>query len=389
MERQRLHAASGHFPSFPTYHGTHGNSSTVDFVIFPQSYAESFRAATVLERSGRQLQHARVRRHLDYAPVMIRFEHAPDFFRPANRERPPLDMDLLCLAMTTDYRRAEFLAQVELETEAALRRHPPHAKMTDHKWQDVVAILQRSAAEFHVKRQLKEQMDGNKELIQVRENILSDRVRVRNRPAKIGTYCEDSLEERRAAEREQDRLAWKLKELTRLAQGARRRWNKHKKAALEMQLVEAEMAGRLEDRTDPLRDTKLLNSGKRSCLHWDTRVAWVLSRAHSATSGQSAPAQRRSKRKMNLTPMPSRRQNDLSAPLAKRFVTCDKRRAALPSRSCSLSGGGRSTRLSGPGTRGLRYRCSGNSSYAPWRKSLRQRRPFSSHIAARAPTSPS
>ena len=38
MERQRLHAASGH------YHGTHGNSSTIDFVILPQSYAESIRA---------------------------------------------------------------------------------------------------------------------------------------------------------------------------------------------------------------------------------------------------------------------------------------------------------------------------------------------------------
>ena len=95
MERQRLHAASGH------YHGTHGNSSTIDFVILPQSYAESIRAATLLERGGRQLQHARVRRSLDQDPVMIRFEYAPDFFRPASRERPPLDMDLLCLAMTT------------------------------------------------------------------------------------------------------------------------------------------------------------------------------------------------------------------------------------------------------------------------------------------------
>ena len=35
MERQRLYAASGHFPSFPTCHGTHGNSSTIDFVILP------------------------------------------------------------------------------------------------------------------------------------------------------------------------------------------------------------------------------------------------------------------------------------------------------------------------------------------------------------------
>ena len=200
MERQRLYAASGLFPSLPTCHGTHGNSSTVDFVI---------RAATVLERSGRQLQHARVRRPLDHDPVMIRSEWATDIFRPANRERPPLDMDLLCLAMTSGYHRAEFLAQVELETEAALRRHPPHAMMTDHKWQDVVAILQRAAAEFYAKEPLKEQMDGDKEFIQERENILSDRGRVRNRLAKMGTNCEDSLEERRAAERVQDRLAYR------------------------------------------------------------------------------------------------------------------------------------------------------------------------------------
>ena len=70
---------------------------------------------------------------------MIRFEHAPDFFRPAKRENPPLDTDLLGLSMTTGCRRAEFLAQVERETGEAQWRHPPLATMTDHKWQDVVA----------------------------------------------------------------------------------------------------------------------------------------------------------------------------------------------------------------------------------------------------------
>ena len=123
---------------------------------------------------------------------MIRYEYAPDFFRPAKIERPPLDTDLLGLSMTTGYRRAEFLAQMELETEALPRRHPPHATMTDHKWQDVVTILQRSAAEFCAKGPLKEQMDGYKELIQERETILSNRRHVRNRPAKLGTNSEDS-----------------------------------------------------------------------------------------------------------------------------------------------------------------------------------------------------
>ena len=42
-------------------------------------------------------------------------------------------------------------------------------------------------------------------------------------------------------------------------------------------------ADQREDSTELLRDTKLLNSGKRSCAHQDTREAWVLSRAHSTS----------------------------------------------------------------------------------------------------------
>ena len=341
MERQCLYAASGH------YHGTHGNSSTIDFVILPQSHAESIHAATVLERSGRQLQHARVRRPLDHDPVMIRSEHAPEFFRPANRERPPLDMDLLCLAMTTGYRRAEFLAQVELETEAPLRRHPPHATMTDHKWQDVVAILQRAAAEFYAKGPLKEQMDGDKEFIQVRENILSDRGRVRNRPAKVGTDCVDSLEERRAAERVQDRLVWKLKELTRLAKEARRRWSKHKKAALEMQLVEAEKAGRL---ATVYRLSRLLSGNcglkrrqHRSVKRHQTAEQWekeLSAPGHQGGMGAVACSFADEWAKCTSTAtLEEKGEPDANAfeeaerlvrTLAKRFATCDKRRAAPP-----------------------------------------------------------
>ena len=82
-------------------------------------------------------------------------------------------------------------------------------------------------------------MDGYKVLIQER---VRKRRTVRNRLAQLGTYSEDSQEERRAAERKQDTLAWKHKELTRLAHGARRRWNKYKKATLGTQLVEAERA---------------------------------------------------------------------------------------------------------------------------------------------------
>ena len=132
---------------------------------------------------------------------MIRFEYASDFFRPAKKERPPLDVDLLGLSMTTGYRRAEFMARVERETEEVLRQHPPHATMTDHKWQDVVGILQRSAAEFFAQGPLKEQMDGYKELIQERENYLRKRRTVRIRLAQLGTNSEDNPEERRAAER--------------------------------------------------------------------------------------------------------------------------------------------------------------------------------------------
>ena len=65
LERQRLYVASGRFRELPTFHGTQGNTSTIDLVVLPQSYAEFVRAATVLGKSGRQLQHARVRRPLD------------------------------------------------------------------------------------------------------------------------------------------------------------------------------------------------------------------------------------------------------------------------------------------------------------------------------------
>ena len=60
--------------------------------------------------------------------------------------------------------------------------------MTDHKWQDVVALLQRASAEFYAKGPLKEQMDGDKELIQVRENILPQRQGACEKPSGEDRY---------------------------------------------------------------------------------------------------------------------------------------------------------------------------------------------------------
>ena len=99
--------------------------------------------------------------------------------------------------MTTGYRRAEFLTQVEQESE-----DPPHSSMADHKWQDDVGKLQRAAANQYVNGPLKEQLEGYKELIQERETTLHDRRRARARLAKLGTCSEDHPGGLRAAERE-------------------------------------------------------------------------------------------------------------------------------------------------------------------------------------------
>ena len=61
----------------------------------------------------------------------------------------------------------------------------------------------------------------------------------------LGKRKEECDEERRKAEAEQDAIAWRLKDLTRRAQGIRRRWEKLKRATLEEHLQEAARTGRL------------------------------------------------------------------------------------------------------------------------------------------------
>ena len=247
--------------------------------------------------------------------MIIRFEYVPDFFRPAKRERPPLDMDLLGLSMTTDYRRAEFLAQVERETEEAQRQHPPHATMTDHKWQDVVAILQRSAAEFYAQGPLKEQMDGYKgKHPQQKADRQKPSCAARHQQRGQPRGAESSRESRtHLLGNSRNSPVWHTvhaEDGTSTRKQPLRRNSWRRKGRVGWPLCTSchgyclGKTDQREDSTDLLRETKPLNSGKRSCPPQDTRAAWVLSRAPYTTSGQSGPAQL----------LVRRMKNDLSAP---------------------------------------------------------------------------
>ena len=77
LEEQKRYVASGHIHELVTPQPT-GHTKTIDHVIIPLSCAESITRATTLTASGRVLQHAKVRRPLDF---MILFwssvEYAP------------------------------------------------------------------------------------------------------------------------------------------------------------------------------------------------------------------------------------------------------------------------------------------------------------------------
>ena len=189
-------------------------------------------------------------------------------------------------------------------------------------------------------------MDGYKELIQERENFLKRRT-VRNRLAQLGTNSQDNPEERRAAEREQDTLAWKLKELTRLAHGARSRWNKYKKAALETQLVEAERAGRfatvyklsrlLSGKSGPKRRQHRAVKRHQTVEQWEKELA-----APGHQGGMGAVPCSFDDEWARWTSTATREEKEepdanahgeaefLFRALTKRFATCDKRRVAPP-----------------------------------------------------------
>ena len=66
----------------------------------------------------------------------------------------------------------------------------------------------------------------------VRGNLDSDKEIARTRLVELGETGEGSKEDRMKADAAQEAIAWKLKELARPAQGARRRWEKLKRAIL-------------------------------------------------------------------------------------------------------------------------------------------------------------
>ena len=126
--------------------------SSIDLIALPWSYAESITGATVLFSSVRTLQHAKVRRTLDHDPVIVSFAYAPDMFGPPPPTRQRLDMDLVGFAMTTGYRREDFIQKLEEGAKKAAVKHPPHSSMADQKWEDVIQIVQQAADTRTTKR---------------------------------------------------------------------------------------------------------------------------------------------------------------------------------------------------------------------------------------------
>ena len=344
LERQHMYVATG--PHF-TYHEPKGNNTTIDYIVLPRSYADVIRQATVLEKSGRLLQHAKVRRPLDHDPVALRFEYSPDFFKPDQQKQAPLDIDLLILATMTGYRRQEFIEGIEHAAQAAKVHHPPHSTMADHKWMDIVEILRQAATELFAKGPHSEQMDDYKALLDQREAALRQRRRCRAKPVELGEQQEPSEEERQKAEQEQEVISWKLKELTRQAQGARRRWEKVKREVLEEQLVEAERLGRhatvymisrlLSGKRGPKARNHRAVKRHQTSKQWEDELAapghmggmgavlcsfdeewekWTNTATFSEKEEPDANAYREAE--------------DLIRTVSRRFTTCDKRRVAPP-----------------------------------------------------------
>ena len=155
MEQHKMYAASGHFRPL-----VGGRTDFNRLQLTPLSLtARSITKASVLFHSGRTLQQATVRRPLDHDPVLVRFAYAPDMFRPPQPEQVRLDIDLLGVAMKTDYRREIFLKKVEEGAKEAATRHPPHSTMADSKWEDFVQILQTAAGECYAQARTQKRTD--------------------------------------------------------------------------------------------------------------------------------------------------------------------------------------------------------------------------------------
>ena len=151
LERQHMYVASGHAGPHRIYHGPQGNDTTIDYIVLPRSYADVIRQDTVLQKSNRLLQHAKVRRSFDHDPVAVRFEYSPNFFKPDTQKQLPLDIDLLGLATITGYRRQELIEKIEHGAQAAKEHHLPH--------------LRQVATDLFAKDPHSEQMDDHKALL--------------------------------------------------------------------------------------------------------------------------------------------------------------------------------------------------------------------------------
>ena len=347
MEQQKLYAASGHFRPLVTYHGPQGGQTSIDFMVLPQSYVGSITGALALFHSGRTLQHAAVRRPLDHDPILVRFAYAPDMFRPPQPEQPRLDMDLLRVAMKTGYRREAFINKVEEGAKEAATRHPPHSTMADSKWEDIIQILQNAAGECYTQGPRREQIDGYTELVTAREAALKHRRKIRMRLVQLGKEREASEDERRKAQAEQCAAAWKLKELTRKAQGLRRRWEKIRRATLEEELQDAARTGRLamaykiSRQLSGRRGPK--NRSHRSIRRLQTAQEWRSELGEPGPRGgmgaehcsfseeldkwkQSATWEEKEELDANAL----YEAKELFFSLIKRFIRCDKRRVAPP-----------------------------------------------------------
>ena len=177
-----------------------------------------------------------------------------------------------------------------------------------------------------------------------------------------------------------------LKELPRLAQRARRRWNKDKKAALEMLLVEAERAGRfatvcklswlLYGKCGPKRRQHRAVKRHQTVEQWEEELS---APRHQGSMGAVACSFDDVWAKWtSTTTFEEKEEPDANAHEAERLVR---------TRSNSLTGEERPTGRQV--TRDLRCRCSGNASCAPWGKPSRPSKPLLSSTAAGAQASPS
>ena len=249
-------------------------------------------------------------------------------------------MYLFGVAMWTGCRRETFLVKVEAGAKEAATRHPPLSTMADSKWEDSPESRGR------VLRPAQKRTYGWVQGGRHRQgNDAQTRAKSRARLVELCKGKEECDEERRKAEAEQDAIAWRLKELTRRAQGIRRRWEKMKRATLGEELQEAVRSGR---KAKAHKISRLLSgkSGPKNRLHRSVKRPQTVQewRSELGEPGpcrgavpccfaeelnnwkQSATWQEKEELDANATS----KAKDLICSLIKRFTQRDKRRVAPP-----------------------------------------------------------